>query len=547
MDKKSDSWIIAARPDGFGQRFCSILVGLYLAKKLQFNFGFVWENSIDIKADLSSKNDKNKNFLGVAMDKAELIFGENFIKNYLLNPSIDSWVDSYSHPLTYGMRIMKKAKTFKQLKQKSRFDRKWGYYACPYLPSDFLVDCERKECLEELGNIYKSIPFSKEFTDIQKRVHDISLSLNHNFIALHIRGGEVVFSHSIRQAMHSPILKERFFPYEIALELAQMELKANNHIIIFGQDIQANHILANHLKSFKEFSHLNVKTCEEFFDKKLNDTQRAFFELNLMARAFKVYSTKNSGFAGLIRMISADDRIISYDKIFSSEKQFEIIKENIQRLKFHNLQIAASYFKLFDLNKNLKKPIQESLEYLLKALEFDKENMAYRIFIMKEFFNQNKYKEIDSMLKNILQTQAKEFLQTMLSPIFGEFECYFYDYVYFDDENFPYIVFMGSKICEFFRFSQRKKYLRLCYLKNEQERKNLLNLEKMSIPKYFFRSYKSNVRLALRLHRKIYKSQNITKKEYFNQIPLILMKALKDSFKQKYLIYKLFILDIIKK
>ena len=56
---------------------------------------------------------------------------------------------------------------------------------------------------------------------------------------------------------------------------------------------------------------------------------------------------------------------------------------------------------------------------------------------MKEFFNQNKYKEIDSMLKNILQTQAKEFLQTMLSPIFGEFECYFYDYVYFDDENFP--------------------------------------------------------------------------------------------------------------
>ncbi|QOR03700.1 hypothetical protein [Campylobacter cuniculorum] len=189
MDKKSDSWIVAARPDGFGQRFCSILVGLYLAKKLQFNFGFVWENSIDIKADLSSKNDKNKNFLGVAMDKAELIFGENFIKNYLLNPSIDSWVDSYSHPLTYGMRIMKKAKTFKQLKQKSRFDRKWGYYACPYLPSDFLVDCERKECLEELGNIYKSIPFSKEFTDIQKRVHDISLSLNHNFIALHIRGG----------------------------------------------------------------------------------------------------------------------------------------------------------------------------------------------------------------------------------------------------------------------------------------------------------------------------------------------------------------------
>lgn len=177
----NEKWVVAARQDGFGQRLCAILVGLYLAKKLNFNFGFVWGHLSMTNLDLSSKKDKDRNFLGVAMDEAEVVFSEDFIKNYLLNPKIDSWVDSDSGGSTI------KVKNFRQLAQKSNFDKKWGYYACPSLPSDFIADCDRKECLQELGNIYKSISFSKEFTEIQENVANITS--NNNFIALHIRGG----------------------------------------------------------------------------------------------------------------------------------------------------------------------------------------------------------------------------------------------------------------------------------------------------------------------------------------------------------------------
>ncbi|MCW1522368.1 hypothetical protein OLR57_08635 [Campylobacter jejuni] len=71
-------YIISAKPDGFGMRLSSMLIGMYLAEKLGFNFGFVWDNITETQDE--SILGVNEKFIGINLEKKENIFNFNFIK-----------------------------------------------------------------------------------------------------------------------------------------------------------------------------------------------------------------------------------------------------------------------------------------------------------------------------------------------------------------------------------------------------------------------------------------------------------------------------------
>lgn len=61
-------------------RLAAILVGIYIAEKLNFNFAFVWNNSIDVDS-LNVQNSQKNNqihYLGNAMSDVKNIFAESF-------------------------------------------------------------------------------------------------------------------------------------------------------------------------------------------------------------------------------------------------------------------------------------------------------------------------------------------------------------------------------------------------------------------------------------------------------------------------------------
>ncbi|HEG3340447.1 TPA: glycosyltransferase [Campylobacter jejuni] len=511
LKRDKAGYIISSKPDGLGMRLASMLIGMYLAKKLDFNFGFTWVNSIDLAfmGIMDSKKEQDINYLGNCMDEVDVIFDHDFIEKYLLNPlELEN---------NHGLAIRKKERTFHELKN-GQYEELWGWYSTDVLPSKWIKECDEKECLFEIKNIYKNISFSKEYIGIIKNVDNLISRNLTNFIALHIRGGDIIFSNIRKTPNFTPVV-ERLFPYEIAIDIALKELKNGKNIIIFGQDLNANKEFARYLKSFVEFKHLKIINVDDLVDENYTEMQRAFFEINLMSKAEKIYSARESVFSKVAMMISGCNKLISFHDIFSAEMQMKLIKNNMNHFPLHPLQNAMSYFRLFQLSKELNYSFEKQIKYLYKALDIDHDNDGYRIHILQCLFLQKKYKEIDSEIKAILKTRYKSFFENLLPNSLGSFDDCFKDYIDCDDETYPYIVFVGSKISKYLGDLKKSKYLYICALKNQQEKEFIKSLPTLDFEKYQMGAVEyikksAYYRLGAALVRgKIFKVINILKQE----------------------------------
>ncbi|HEF3523973.1 TPA: CDP-glycerol--glycerophosphate glycerophosphotransferase, partial [Campylobacter jejuni] len=173
--------------------------------------------------------------------------------------------------------------------------------------------------------------FSSDYQQIFDNVNVINEKIN-NFIALHIRGGDIVYS-SLRKHAGRKVLEERFFPYEIALEIIKRHTNANVKIIIFGQDVKSNMKLLNYIIENKILPKNKIFTVDEFINQTFNIFERTFFEMNLMSHALKIYTpgiqAQKSAFSQCAMMIAGRKNIISYHEIFSLKQQYQIIKSNL--------------------------------------------------------------------------------------------------------------------------------------------------------------------------------------------------------------------------
>ncbi|EIA2281267.1 sugar transferase, partial [Campylobacter jejuni] len=229
-------YIISAKPDGFGMRLSSMLIGMYLAEKLGFNFGFVWDNSIDLdRFDIRTKISEDIYYFANDMENVSSIFSYFFLKKY--------YITDYKIQKNHGFKLHSKIRTFDEIKSPP-FENEWGWYSTDIPPYYWLKDCKKEEFLCIVRDIYNNkFIFSSDYQQIFDNVNVINEKIN-NFIALHIRGGDIVYS-SLRKHAGRKVLEERFFPYEIALEIIKRHTNANVKIIIFGQDVKSNMKLLN--------------------------------------------------------------------------------------------------------------------------------------------------------------------------------------------------------------------------------------------------------------------------------------------------------------
>lgn len=489
--RRKMGYIISSKPDGLGMRMASILIGMYLAKKMNFEFGFLWHNSIDLAFMGITESHKNEelNYLGNCMDEVDAVFDESFIEQYFL-PSQGL---EYSH----GNVIRKHKRSFKYLTDQENFEKEWGWYSTDVLPNLWIEDCEENECLQEIQQIYTTINFSKPYQDILIKVQDDIAKLQTNFVALHIRGGDIIFSKIRKTPNFNPVV-ERLFPYEIALELAIRELDSNNSIIIFGQDLNANKELVDYLKSFEQYHHLKIFDINSFVDPNYTEMQRAFFEINFMSRAEKIYSAKESVFSKVAMMISGGNKLISFHSIFSRGEQLELIIQNTNKFPLHCLQKAMSLFRLFQLSRELKLPLENQIKYLDEALKLDNDNDAYRIYKIQCLFIQKDYEQINENIKIILENRYGSFFQTLLSLSLGSFEDCYLDYIDFKDEKYPYIIIVGFKIMSFLGDFKGAQFLKLTLLKNKNNIERDLLLRYLTIDCFSAVNYiKSDIRYQL--------------------------------------------------
>ncbi|OOX93755.1 hypothetical protein BOO83_08450 [Campylobacter coli] len=445
FSRSKNGYIISSKPDGLGMRLASILIGMYLAKKCNFEFGFIWPNSIDLAfmGVTDSQCTKEINYLGNAMDEVDVVFDLDFIKEYLID---SSFVDE-----NHGIEIRKKNSTFKQLEDKTNFETEWGWYSTDILPSKWLNDCSEEECLREISKIYNTIGFSDRF---EKIIQDVQALKINKFIALHIRGGDIIFS-KIRKAPGWNVIQERYFPYEIAFDIINKELVNDYNIVVFGQDLNANRTLVEY---FQKFALGKIFLVDEFIDKTYNEIERSFFEINLMSRAEKIYSAKESVFSKVAMMIAGKNNLISYHDIYTQKEQADIIQANLSKITLHNLQDARAYFRLFELFRD--RDVEKSISFLNKALELDYDNDAYRIYMLDCLFRLKDYYAINTILEKIITERYEEFFTTLLQYSMGSFTLEYEYYRNFEQKEYPNILYVAFKIFIFFGDVKKADYVR---------------------------------------------------------------------------------------
>lgn len=384
---QKNGYIVSAKPDGFAMRMCSILNGIYLANKLKFDFKFKWSSVLDIE-DLNNYLHEQKkdgsHWTGMAMESADKIFSSNFLNKY--------YSDNDLLYFNYGFEISQKKRTFSELLNIENNKTPWGWYSNQEHVYNYIEDCDKDQYRQEISNIYKSIIFSESLMSVCADV-DIVCKLNKlsSFVAIHIRSGDTIYS-KVR-TYPTVFTYRRSFPYEVAIEIIE-KLICNNKIVVFGEDIDAN------IKLVKYFRKLNEKSIiycidELIKDKDYTNIQRVFFDVNLMSRSNVIYSSGISTFSRFAMMISGKNEVVSFWDIYKEDKLLEIIINNFNKIKIHDFQKAMSYFRMFLLSKKINKDLETMINFLQKALKYDNENDAYRIFLIDCYFDKRQYEKIN--------------------------------------------------------------------------------------------------------------------------------------------------------
>ncbi|EAI9064687.1 discoidin domain-containing protein [Campylobacter lari] len=434
--RKYKGYVVGSRVDALGMRIAALINAMYIAKKLDFKFMFTWARGTDV--DFMGANNKIKD-MSVAGEILTIdeVFTSDFIKKHCL----DSKYYSYNNDI-YNLSFSDCEDNF--------YRRKWGLYVGPEVPYSVMKDLSKNECLLELKKCYEEIQWSVKckniLNDVEKAYRDIGV----DFVALHMRGGEIVKGDF--KIAPEVWMKERHFPYEVAMEIVK-QLNFNEHIIIFGQDYVANQKLENYLNGIKQnnIKIISIDTLIVKYGFKYSNDERTFFELNLMSKSKYIYSTGKSMYSNVAGMISGKDIIKSFYNYYSNEEIYMILLKNLHCLDLDNLNKAYSYYRIYSLSKILNKPIDLSLEFIYKSLEYDDNNDFYRICILDCYFLKHKYTDIEIKLQDYI-TRPYFFdaicgVHNRYKHTYKIYENLRNKYINFKEKKeYPYISFMAAKI-----------------------------------------------------------------------------------------------------
>lgn len=432
-------YAVAGRHDGLGTRIGAIISAMYIAKHLDgFKFVFSWLNGTCDDHRGGVGNNEEVSFCSEILMVNE-IFSEKFLQDYLISSKYRSHSNdvlnlSFSDPVD---RFLK---------------RKWGSFIGKVSPYIYMKNLIPRKVLADLKGCYESIQWSDRCTQIIQEVEYICSDIIANdFVIMHLRGGEVALG-EFRIAPHL-WMHTKHFPYEVAIEIAKMEWE-RNHIVIIGQDFKSNQILEDYLNQIKPNKDIQIYSVDSLIEDRYAYThpERAFFDMNFLSKAKKIYATGGSQFSNTASMIAGRELVCSFYDIYSNEELYNIIQKNIHCLEIGNLHRAYCYYRLHAFAKKLNKPLDVVYKWLSKAMQEDSENDFYRVAMVDLLFAKRDLKAADAYLKTECLNR-EHFFEAIYGPhnTMNKWGFPYYDdlrdkYLRFASAKYPYISYMAAKI-----------------------------------------------------------------------------------------------------
>lgn len=410
--------ILASRDDGLGERLRAILNALYIAKRLNFDFGFIWHPLNASETEVA----KNK-LAPVVVPCVDEIFSKEFIQKYSYNGIFENRMDEFGKFKRKSINSLKDTKVLN-----------FPIHATQKRLDTIFNDLDTKEYKLNLIKIWQELDFAPKIKEILKKAEEKIINLKENITTsdkicvLHIRAGDAIFLNEFQRQIIRPNIFARALNFTLAIEIINKELKNNNAIIVFSDDLSLLECFKNELPTLLNLNETQKKKLFfsiDFCDEK-DYAYKALYENALMSWSDKIYYTKTSGYANLAVLTGKYKEDIGIYEYFSNEEQYKIIQKYLDRINVHSFHKSFVCFHGFRLAKILKKPLEEIKFWLKKAHFYNPNNDAFHLLWIEILFKEKRIKEVNGYIANLLIQRESAFLETL----FCDNTRYYYDFMF---------------------------------------------------------------------------------------------------------------------
>lgn len=394
MEKNKFGILLAARNDGIGERLRALLNAMYLSKKLGINFGFIWRETCYV-APISQNAQKIK-FLYTNMESENEIFSQNFIKKHSYTKILKN---SKVIPITHFKG--QKLNTLKESLIKNPI-----LEVCQYDLSGFFTDINQVEYYNYFLEFWREVEFSEQVKLAINLAKQQAAFLNYDYTSIHMRAGDVIYSENRGKWQKMASLK--VIPVSTVCEIIENREK-DSKIILFSDDLST----AQELKKYYKPKH-QIYTIDDFnTDEKINKLCQIFYDITLCSLSKRIYIGAISGFGILASRVGGSKAVYcaSYEGIYSKNEQIELILKHNDKIKLNPLRKSYEYYLLYRLQMGIKK-FEVALQSAKKALKFDSNNEALRIFIIAGLLLNKKKLLCERYLRILLKTN-KNFIEML--------------------------------------------------------------------------------------------------------------------------------------
>ncbi|MCX2716507.1 hypothetical protein OQH61_02015 [Helicobacter sp. MIT 21-1697] len=392
-----EKYIVAAKPDGFGVRLCTLLNAMYLSKKTHLSFKFRWEvpripHNTTLKGILTPYEN---------IPSKENLFHPDFIANY----------HTTLIPSSEDMSILHHQSLSKFCSTPCTYV--FGSYSVQVLLHHYWKDIDIKEYFTILKSCWESVRFTPYVERIIAKAKAKALNLG-SFVAVHLRAGDVIYN--LKQDIHiNPytFMKKPLSPY-LALEIINEQRQAGQKVLLFSDDLPTLQAIKAQNDNYFAMNGGGAELiiADDIIETHWNNFERSFFEMILISCAKTLYSSGDSAFSRLPIMISNMPHISLYER-FSLAQQYHIYQKYLQTYTFHPAQVAFAYLHLWHLAGLLHLGLEHQKHYIAKATACEYENMTYKILLCSTMLKMKKYGELEKLLSLILAQCKESFLQEL--------------------------------------------------------------------------------------------------------------------------------------
>lgn len=408
--KKRKLLFMAARPDMTGVRLIALLNAMYLAKRYNEDFGFIWHGFTMRHLDKDS-NEKKLIENGAINSPFEL-FSEDFISKYCYNDliSFDEFLD-----LGSGTKLVQSLKNDK-LDELLHItpEKKWGWYINRFPYYKKFNDVDKKEYHNTIYQLWNEINFSEDAKKIIALANDDFEKIK-NYCAFQFRLGDCIYNEfNIRFHFNG-----KGMYYDIAFEFIISEIKKGENFIITTDTPNAVLQIKKYIEELKKEDpdskkYGNVISLEDFCDiSKIPTTPFAkdFYELIILSKVRKIYASGKSAFSELARLIGKT-KLISLTKFLGPEKCYQNVDSFAKNFAPDKYMQAYSAVYIYRCKEILHLSFEESKKYLELAT-FDVQDLPTLLHIYIELYlSYNKINECEKFLSDNCKDNNKDLFIT---------------------------------------------------------------------------------------------------------------------------------------